>query len=253
MNQLYTSTSKILLLYLVLIVSGVNGLVFSHQECSPQQMPLEAGLMYMFARDHPSLFEVEKAFGLSAPVALKSPTMTDPVWWFVYEYQGKILELGAIGREPIAALETINRDTVRYAGYFKVRTPDEAVVDDGYSTYCVPTVGRSLPNRYTEFLKEYDMRTPISIKDLEIAMELPEPINIESPFIDPMWLFFYETPERCIIRLYGIDQGQNGERSEISARACREEFLFTGYWVVACQEPEPKTIFERLEKFFFRE
>jgi hypothetical protein len=106
------------------------------------------------------------------------------------------------------------------------------------------------------------MRTPISIKDLEMAMELPAPCNVVSPFIDPMWFFFYESPdERYIIRLYGLDQRPDDDRDVEGGDLFvpREKFLFTGYWVVGCREPEPtptptpEPVVERIKTWLFGE
>ena len=86
-----------------------------------------------------------------------------------------MLELGAFDdKDPeIITIENRRRDTVRFNGFFTLRTPEETAADDGYSTHEVPTAGSSLPNRYAEFLNAYDMRTPISIQELEMAMDYP--------------------------------------------------------------------------------
>ncbi len=241
----------------VFVIRGRNCTgVSANHERSPHQMSLDAGLMYIYARDHPTLLEVEQEFRFNPPVALKPPTTTDPLGWLVYHHQGLVLELAAnVGAPGEETLETLRREHIDYAGFFKIRTPEEAISDDGYSTYCVPTTVEIASNKYTDFLRAYNLRTPISIKGLEHALELSEPINIKNPSPSHgfLWKFFYQTPDHCIIRLYGQALCCKEDSSEDSARERRGEFLFTGYWGVSCPKPEPKTIFERLEKFFLRE
>lgn len=255
MNQQY---KKMMCFLIVLVISGGNSRVFSanNEFPSPSQMPLDAGLMYIFAKDHPTLLEVEQEFGLNPPVALKSPTVTDPLGWLVYHHQGLVLELAAnVGEPDEETLETLRREDIVYAGFFKIRTPEEVAADDGHSTYCVPTYGEIIPNPYADFLNTYDLRMPISIKGLEHVLKLSDPINIEnpSPFDGVLWKFFYQTPDNCIIRLYGRALCCEEDVREESARERRGEFLFTGYWVVGCQKPESKkdTIFDQLKERLF--
>ena len=218
-----------------------------------------------------TLVEVEKQLGLSSPIKMKSPTVTDPLWWFVYEHQGLLVELGTNTDKPVFTLEQAIRSDFYYIGYFKVLTPEEVQARDEYSTYCVPTIGQVPLNRYSTFLREYDMRNPISMRGLEIALDLDEPVNIEGPaFIDPMWRFYHRV-SHCTIRLYGNplckdieseaakqylkeyqdmlidpDMADNIRVYDLfAATQHREDVRSTGYWTVGCS-----TFLDRVKEKF---
>ncbi|MCP4405318.1 MAG: hypothetical protein GY801_49460 [bacterium] len=218
-----------------------------------------------------ALNDVEKRLGFSSPMTMRPPTITDPLWWFVYKHQGLLVELGTNTDEPVFTLEQAERTDFSYIGYFQVLTPEEAQARGEHSTYCVPTIEPAPRNTYSTYLREYDMRNPISIEELEIALELGEPVNVEGPaFIDPTWRFYYRV-SHCTIRLYG-----NSLRQDIDSEAAtqhwkeyqemfrepdmadrlivydlfaatqhREDVRFTGYWTVGCS-----TFLDRVKEKF---
>lgn len=266
---------KCVSIFFLLLVGTVLG-VFSGEGCSENRLlsPKETirdQLFSISATGSTTLLDVEKQFGFSSPITTRPPTITDPLWWFVYEHQGLLVELGTNTDKPVFRLEQAIRSDFYYIGYFKVLTPKEARAGDEYSTYCVPTIGQVPLNRYSKFLREYDMRKPISIRGLEIALDLNEPVNIEGPaFIDPMWTFFYNV-SNCTIRLYGKplrkdieseaakqylkeyqdmlidpDMADNITAYDLfAATQHREDVRFTGYWTVGCS-----TFLDRVKEKF---
>lgn len=257
---------------LVMIVSGV----LSQEACSKNNAVSKKERimeqLFSLSRVNITLVDVEEQLGLTSPINMKPSTTTDPLWWFVYNHQGLVLELGTNTDEPVLTLEAAKRTNFYYIGYFSVLTPEEAQARGEYSTYCVPTLDPIPLNKYSTFLQEYDMRTPISIKGLEIALDLGEPVNIEGPaFIKPMWTFYYRVSTNCILRLYG-----NPLRRDIESEAAkqylkeyqdmliepdmkenirvydlfaatqhREDVLFTGYWTLGCS-----TFLDRVKERF---
>ena len=194
-----------------------------------------------------TLNEIEKEIGLQAPFKMRSPSAYDPQWWFIYKYDNLFIELSANTEDPVYLIDSVVRKKYYYTGYFKIYNNNNNDNNDSntisnskkntfVSTYRIPIFEKNCEgNKYSKYFKKYNMKNPISIRDIETSLGLSKPVYVGLPaFIDPLWKFYYEK-QNLSITIYGIttiDRDNIG--GKIGAKSKTNEFQFSGYWSVRC-------------------
>jgi len=170
------------------------------------------------------MIELQQELELGEPQTILEPTINDPLWWFVYRQTNGFLCLGANKEQVGRGGQKTDLDLFYYANFFKLLPVLPSSSDN--RTYCTASCSISVTNRMTEYLVNYNMREPTSIRGIEEVLGLGSPHESDpGGFVFPMHTFSYVF-SNCWIKLYGrpLRSSISGERIE------SRDYLFTGYW-----------------------
>jgi len=186
----------------------------------------------------PQIPEIEGRLRLNAPVDVRWPGFTDPMWWFIYRIDGYQVELAANGEHPEGwphRPDVHDRNQFWFTGYWYVRPLSREELHT--PTRAQKTIdilrmrGGSAKCRYSEYLSALDRTTRLRVSEIEAELGLFSPVNAAVPaFINPMWWFFYEADGYVIVLTGEATEDIRG--GDVEAMEAREKFVFAGYWRV---------------------
>jgi len=238
----YAKGRGIMRTVMVLVVMGILAVAGCRKERAQQAYVSLEELLEKC--DRYELIEAEQALELGEPVDVRRPSLTDPMWWFVYLKDGRRVELGANAANIAVGQEISDRKGFCYTGYYWVGSAEcrggHRAGADGRASLTLDMLhGRGdYDNRYAKYLQAVDMTKQITIAQMEAEMGLSQP-HVEGPpcGVEPMWWFAYEKDSHAIV-LMGNGVGGIGDCEGVAQHT--DKFIFTVYWRVEEISPGQK-------------
>lgn len=223
----------------LLIVLALSGLTPSQSLKHDRDYTKE--LAELHRRNHEAtIADIEKEFGLTGPVDVRAPLLTDPMWWFIYFVEEVRIEVAAQPLEP-TEWNWLERTRFRFVGWSWVGRKDglntRRTGPDGRASRTMEVESpQTQPARgpFADYLRNIDMTRPPTIGEIERQLGLGEPVDFQATsFYKPYLLFYQKNGYGITLHAEYIGPAGDSHDSKPSrARRNRDLLIFVGYWTV---------------------
>ncbi len=217
-------------------------LALSVCSCSGLRTERERGLegLLLGIDTNATLEDVESKLGLGNPVDVLSPSFPDPFWWFLYDIDGRLVELGVSEDDRITGgPHPERRSDFLWCGVWKIRTAKSAphrFDRDRHrrASRLMPSQARlpprGVPARYWTYLAELDPSSEVSVGKIERDLRLPRPtsFNIGAGIWPMMWLHY--DLDGFFVAVGAMRTSETLSEDPIEDKAWRSTLVFSGYW-----------------------